>query len=56
MKAGKREDRLFFIIDDCLPFVSLRHLVLGHGNIPHGFFIGAGWATIKRNNIKENVK
>ena len=49
MKAGKREDRLFFIIGVCLPFASLKRLVLWEQrHEPYGL--------TKRDSIKEEVQ
>jgi len=56
MKAGKREDRLFFIIQAVSLLPRCNTLFFGHRDIPYGFFPRAGDATAKRNNIKEDVQ
>jgi hypothetical protein len=56
MKAGKREDRLFFIIQTVSLLPRYKDSFFGHRDIPYGFFPRAGKATAKRNNIKEDVQ
>ena len=56
MKAGKREDRLFFINQTVSLLSRCNTSFFGHRDIPCGFFPGAGWATVKRDNIKEDVQ
>jgi hypothetical protein len=56
MKAGKREDRLFFIIQAVSFLPRCNTLFFGYKDIASGFFPRAGDATVKRDNIKEDVQ
>jgi len=56
MKAGKKEDRLFFVIQavSFLPCCSASFI--GHRNILCGFFPRSGDVKVKHDNIKEDVQ
>jgi hypothetical protein len=56
MKAGKREDMLFFIIQTVSLLPSYKDSFFGHRDIPYSLFQKAGDATVKRNNIKEDIQ
>jgi len=56
MKAGKREDRLYLIIQVVSLLSRYNTMFFEYRDIPCGFFPGAGWAKAKRNNIKEDIK
>jgi hypothetical protein len=56
MKTGKREDRLFFIIQTVSLLPLYNASFFGHKDVPCGFFPGVGWATAKRDNIKEDLQ
>lgn len=56
MKAGKREDRLFFTIQPISFLPRYNASFFGHRDIPSGFFPRAGRATAKRDNIKEDIQ
>jgi len=56
MRAGKREDRLFFIIQAVSFLPRCNTLFFGHRDIPYGFFKIAIEVTTKRNNIKEDIQ
>jgi len=56
VKAGKKEDRLLFIIQP-VSFLPLSNgSFFWHRDIPYGFFQRAGKATAKCNNIKEDIQ
>jgi hypothetical protein len=55
MKAGKKEDRLFFIIQVVSFLPRYNASFFGHRDIPYGFFPRAGDATAKLSNIKEDI-
>jgi hypothetical protein len=55
MKAGKREDRLSFIIQAVSLLSRCNTSFFGYRDIPCGSFTGAGWAKAKRNNIEEDI-
>jgi hypothetical protein len=56
MKAGKKEDRLFFIIQAVSFLPRCKASLFGHRDISHGFFKRAGDTTVKRDNIKEDIQ
>ena len=56
MKAGKMEDRLFFITGAVSFLPCCNTLFFGYKDISCGFFQIAGWATVKRDNIKEDAQ
>jgi hypothetical protein len=56
MKAGKKEDRLFFIIQAVSFLPRCKASLFGYRYIQHGFFQRAGETTVKRDNIKEDVQ
>jgi hypothetical protein len=57
MKAGKKGRQAIFHNLACLLLAPLTTpCFLGTIDIPYGFFPGAGRATAKHNNIKEDVQ
>jgi hypothetical protein len=56
VKAGKREDRLFFITQPVSLLPLYNASFFWHRDIPDGFFQRAVKATAKRNIIKEDVQ
>jgi hypothetical protein len=47
---------LFFIIQAVSFLPRCNTLFFGYKDIPSGFFQIAGWATVKRDNIKEDIQ
>jgi hypothetical protein len=56
MKAGKREDSLFFIIRTASFCLAATPRSLGTEISPFGFFPRAEDAIVKRDNTKEDVQ
>jgi hypothetical protein len=56
VSAGKREDRLFFIIQPVSLLPLFNASFFWHRDIPDGLFQRAEKATVNRTNIKEEIQ